>query len=344
MSSSRFGYSIFHWRALLALSGVLFSLPVAWSKPSPGAPQPYPAVFRKTIPTSLEDLTAIEKHVQDLIKRVSPAVVSVRVKSSIGSGVVISKDGLVLCAAHVCGVPGQEVIFTFPDGTKALGETLGTNHRIDSGLMKIKDPGPWPHVEVGSPDETRVGDWVLALGHPDGFDDDRPVVARLGRVISQMVFLQTDCTLISGDSGGPLFNVQGHVVGIHSRISASTTDNYHVPIKTYLDTWERLEKGENWGTEPARSTIGVRAVDDPEGCRLASVREAGPGAVAGLKPGDIVVGVNGVLITDADSLRFTISEMEPGSDAVLLVKRGGDPLSITVKVTTAGDRNSRRSR
>ena len=178
---------------------------------------------------------------------------------------------MVLTAAHVCGETNREVRFTFPDGSTARGKTLGMNHEIDAGMMKITSLGPWPHVQMGDLDHARLGDWVLTLGHPGGFDPERSVVVRLGRLIrlsSEVV--QTDCTVSGGDSGGPLFDMRGRVIAIHSRISDSAAENFHVPITTYHLTWDRLLNGESWGDEarPPRPWFGVRGEDVPSGCKL----------------------------------------------------------------------------
>ena len=189
-------------------------------KPSPANRFDLPRAFRQAVPSSVDDLKAIQGQVEALAVRLAPAVVEVEVGMGSGSGVVISEDGLVLTAAHVCGTPNLDVVFTFPNGKKVRGKTLGTNHDMDAGLMKITDPGHWPRVETGELDDARLGDWVLALGHPGGFDPERPMVVRLGRLLKLGPgLLQTDCTLIGGDSGGPLFDMHGRVIGIHSRIS-----------------------------------------------------------------------------------------------------------------------------
>ena len=308
-------------------------------KPSIGRTELLPPVFAKATPSSLADLASIEKHVKTLVTRVSPAVVAVQVGGATGSGVVVSADGLVLTVAHVCERPNREVRFFFPDGKTARGKTLGMNHEIDSGLMKITDDGTWPHVEIGEIDRTRSGDWALALGHPGGFDAQRPVVARLGRVITLAPgAVRTDCTLMGGDSGGPLFDMHGRVIAIHSRISDSTADNFHVPIKTYSETWERLAKGESWGDErpPSRPWVGARGVDDPEGCRLERVDENGPAFKAGLKVGDIVVKVNGQEIKDSDSFFERVTEAKPGDEVTFEIKR--DDKEISVKVTVEARR------
>jgi serine protease Do len=339
MKSSRIGSWEFRgltgvvvWAGLLCLFP--FYPPPATAKPSPVAPHELPDTLRASVPADIEELRAIEQKVADVVKRVAPAVVAVRVGSSAGTAVIISEDGYALSAAHVGGAPDREVTFTFPDGRKATGRTLGRNLDMDSGLMKITDPGPWPHVDVCDPENARVGDWVLALGHPGGFVAERPVVVRLGRIIRLRGIVQTDCTLISGDSGGPLFDMEGHVIGIHSRISESTSDNYHVPVGTYLATWDRLANSETWGGRPppSRSTIGVRAMDTPDGCRIESLVEEGPAAKAGMQPGDIVLRVNDQEISDTAALVRSIREINPGNDANLLVRREGVELSFNLTV------------
>jgi serine protease Do len=293
-----------------------------------------PKAFAKAVPTSIADLESIQRHIEALVRQVEPAVVAVRIGISAGSGVVVSDDGFVLCAAHVCGAPNRDVLFTFPDGRTARGKTLGTNHDLDSGLMKITEAGPWPHVPMAEVGSTRIGDWVLTLGHPGGFDPNRRPVARLGRVIRIGAMIQTDCTLIAGDSGGPLFNMEGRVAGIHSRISESTSDNFHVPIDTYRQTWDRLAQGENWGddgTGPV-STIGVGGADAPQGCLLQRVNENGPAFRAGLRVDDIILRINDEPIGGADALVRAVRQRKPGDIIRVLVRRAETEQSFDVKI------------
>ncbi|MEO8426007.1 MAG: trypsin-like peptidase domain-containing protein, partial [Verrucomicrobiota bacterium] len=287
--------------------------PPAAPNPSLGSLAKLPAVFRKTTPATLDDLKSIERHVKALAPRLSPAVVAVQIGETTGSGVVISEDGVVLTAAHVCDEPNRNVQFIFPDGRTAHGKTLGTNHEIDAGMMKITEHGPWPHVEMGDLDQVRLGDWVLTLGHPGGFDPERPMVLRLGRIIRLAPeALQTDCTLSAGDSGGPLFDMHGRVIGIHSRISDSTAENFHVPITTFRDTWARLAKGESWGDErpSLRPWFGVRGVDHPSGCKLEFVEEDAPASRAGLKVGDVLRKVNAREVKDYAALKRFVAEAQ----------------------------------
>jgi hypothetical protein len=115
--------------------------------------------------------------------------------------------------------------------------------------MKIDEPGPYPFVEMGRSSTLALGQWVIAVGHPGGFRPNRSPVVRLGRVLMSNPFLiRTDCAQDGGDSGGPLFDLDGVVVGIHSRIGpGAITENVHVPIDTYKQTWDRLASAESWG-------------------------------------------------------------------------------------------------
>ena len=228
---------------------------LAWQ--SPAAPKPAPAnrnqlaaAFNKTTPASLADLKSIEQRVKELVRRVSPAVVDVEIGTGTGSGVIVSPDGLVLTAGHVCGDPGRKVRMTFSDGRKARGETLRASQDRDCGLLRITERGPWPYVPMGDLEQARAGDWVLALGHPGGFDPKRSLVVRLGRIIQlEEGNLQTDCTITQGDSGGPLIDMFGRVIGIHSYISLSLTANFHVAITEFYQNWDEMVK--KFATRPS---------------------------------------------------------------------------------------------
>ena len=309
-------------------------------KPGPARRQDLPAAFSKEVPTSIADLRAIEQQVKKLVRQVSPAVVAVEVGYASGSGVVISADGLVLSAGHVCGRPRRDVLFTFPDGRTARGKTMGVDRDADTGLMRITDPGPWPHVAVGDLEEARLGDWVLALGHPGGFDLKRSLVVRLGRIIRAAPgIVQTDCTINSGDSGGPLFDMHGRVLAIHSAISSSLAENFHVPITEFFDTWNTLAAGgsANALASQPRAYVGASAADDPAGCRLSAVEKNSPAFNAGLQPGDLVLKVEGRDIPVSATFRRWIAEAQPGETLNLEIKRGDKLLSLQVKLQTPPD-------
>ena len=210
-----------------------------------------PVLQKGAAPADVKELRDIERQVAAVIAKVTPAVVGVRVGPGQGSGVIVDPDGTILTAGHVSGQPGRDATVLMPDGTQYKAKTLGRNNQIDSGMMKIVTDKAieFPHVEIGKSGVLKKGQWVVAIGHPGGFRTNRTPVVRVGRILRANPFeVQTDCTLVGGDSGGPLFDMTGRVVGIHSRIGGqSIAENVHVPIDTYRQTWDRLAKGEAWG-------------------------------------------------------------------------------------------------
>jgi serine protease Do len=208
-----------------------------------------PQAFSKPSPASLADLRAMEKHVESLIKKISPTVVALEIRNGSGSGVLISSNGFVLTAGHVVEAPNLEVRVTFPDGTVVHGKTVGLISDIDAGLVKITDAGVWPYAQFEPEKEPSTGDWILAMGHPGGFDAKRSLVTRLGRIIYPDLHvvqgdaaIQTDCTISPGDSGGPVFDMHGRVIAIHTFIRTSMSENYHVPVSAFADDLKRLMK------------------------------------------------------------------------------------------------------
>ena len=214
---------------------------IALPRPTRVSRESLPAGLLRPAPESIADLRAIEASVKVLVKKVSPATVAVEVGGATGSGVIISSNGLVLTAAHVAGGPDRKVTFTFPDGKRVRGKTVGSDENSDAGLMRITEGGPWPFVPLGELETAKVGDWVLALGHPGGFDSRRSLVVRLGRLLRiRGDSLQSDCTISPGDSGGPLFDMHGRVIGIHTTISGSMSENFHVPITKFYSEWDEI--------------------------------------------------------------------------------------------------------
>jgi serine protease Do len=188
---------------------------------------------------------------------------------------------------------------------------------------------------VGDLDFAHPGEWVLALGHPGGFDVKRSLVVRFGRVIQVSEDdIQTDCTISPGDSGGPLLDMQGRVIGIHSFISDSLTENFHVPIRAFYANWEHLVHPAGGAdlTSLPRVYLGAEAVDDPGGCRVRGLEEDGPAFKAGLRNGDVVVRVEGRQVLAAASFRRWLAEAKPGETLTLEVKRDDKPLSVKVRL------------
>ena len=298
-----------------------------------------PAAFSKPAPTSLSDLRAIQERVASLVTKVSPAVVAVELGHSSGSGVVISADGLVLTAGHVGAWAGHPVTFIFPDGKTAHGKTLGVDDDSDTGLMRITDAGPWPHVGVGELKHAHLGDWALALGNPGGFDAKRSLVVRLGRIIRLMPgVVQTDCTIFPGDSGGPLFDMYGRVIGVHTAIASSSEENFHVPITEFFDTWNDLAGSPATPPSPPPTRplayCGLSVVDGDGGCLLNRIDKNSPASKADLRLGDQVLKVDGRRIAVSASFEHWIAESGPGETLQLEIKRGERVFSVPIKLQT----------
>lgn len=225
--------------AARAIAAAPPDLPEALPRPVAARRDALPSGATKPAPASVADLRAIESQVQSVLKRVSPSVIAVQVGGAVGTAVIVSADGLALTAGHVAGRPNRDVRITFANGKTGKGKTLAADHDADIGLLRVSGTGPWDFVPVADLQDTQTGDWVLALGHPGGFDSDRSLVARLGRIIRfGRNTLQSDCTISPGDSGGPLFDLHGRVVGIHTEISGSMTANFHVPVTRFYRAWD----------------------------------------------------------------------------------------------------------
>ena len=258
-------------------------------------------------PTGVAELRAIENQVQKVVAEVLPHTLAVRVGNAQGSGVLVSEEGYVLTAGHVAQQPGQEVTFIFPDGKTARGTTLGINRRADAGLARITDEGPWPSLQMGTSTDVPKGAWCVAVGHPLGFQTGRPPVVRVGRLIrSEETMIQTDCPLVAGDSGGPLFDLEGKIIGINSRIASSTSVNFHVPIDVYHDCWDRLVKGEAWedgipGKDSSQVKSVFRELVTDAGTCTVRVKCDGKDAALGT-----IVGPDGWIVTKASELKGRI--------------------------------------
>ena len=296
------------------------------TSPMIGKKMSLPRVFRKAAPTTPADLAAIEKHVQRIIPKLQAATVGVRSGRAQGSGVIISSDGYVMTAGHVSGAAKRKVKLIFPNGKMVDGITLGAYNTADAGLIKITTKGDWPHVPIGALKDVKIGDWCLAMGHPGGYKTGRPPVVRLGRVIRRSTnTIHSDAVLVGGDSGGPLFDMHGRVIGINSRIGRSSTSNYHASVEAFSQQWVRMAKGDVWGYRgpPRRPVLGVSGESHARGCKLTEVPRGYPASRAGIQVGDIITKFNGKKLKTFDELKLAVSRKKPGDKVTVELLRDG---------------------
>lgn len=299
------------------------------------------APWEKTAPTSIADLLAIQEKVQGMLDDAMASTVTLQMGGSSGSGVIVSSDGLVLTAGHVSGTPGRKVTVILADGRKFEGKALGKN-KADAGMVQILKPKDLPisRYETHKTNLPKVGQWVVSIGNPGGLDAKRGAVVRLGRIVwARAATLRSDCKLLGGDSGGPLFNLDGTVIGIHSRISGEADQNYHVSMPAFHSDWKNL-------SDPATpGFLGVTAVDykkeEVEGAELEVVRDNSPAKKAGLKVGDIITKVGDKDVKASRDLTTLIGKLRAGNKTKLTLLRGDKEMEIEV---TLGSRTTARPR
>lgn len=287
----------------------------------------------RKVPASKDDLRTLETSLQAIAAAVLPCTVGVQLGGGSGSGVIVSEDGFVLTAGHVSGKPGQKVTIVLQDGRRVTGKTLGANFGIDSGLIKIDGDEKWPHAELGRSRDLALGAWCVAAGHPGGFQPGRTSPIRAGRVLANTPGgIVTDCMLVGGDSGGPLFDGRARVIGINSRIGGTVAENVCVPIDTYRDTWPRLAAGEAWGL-PARKGdpfIGLSGEDEEAGVRVTQVQPGSPADQAGVKVDDVLHRFGGGPIASFEDLVKAVRASKPGASVAVDVQRGDERRTFTV--------------
>jgi serine protease Do len=300
-----------------------------------------PALAREPV-GSIEDVRKLERQIAAVAGKAMKSTVALiaEVTGASGSGVVATADGLILTAAHVIeGV--EEVQVVFPDGKQAKGKVLGANLSKDIGLVKIEDEGPWPFMERGESKPLKAGDWVIAMGHSTGFDPARTPPVRFGRVVSDGPgnFMTTDCTLIGGDSGGPLFDMDGKVVGINSSIGVALKNNNHAGVDGFKDDWDRLMAGEVWGElqmnpmrNQERPVMGINFGPAVRGGGVVVSAARGPAAKAGIRPGDVIRTLDGTAVRDGANMQVLLAKKQAGDKVKVGGMRSGKPFEAEVEL------------
>jgi len=266
---------------------------------------------------------------------------------SLGSGFIISEDGYVVTNAHVIQ-DATEIVVQLTDRRQLEAEVVGKDATIDIALLKV-EAEDLPVVATGSSEELEVGEWVVAIGSPFGFENSvtAGIVSAKGRSLpsdNYVNFIQTDVAVNPGNSGGPLFNLDGEVVGINAQIYSKSGGfmglSFAIPVDVAMDAVEQLKEH----GRVRRGWLGVYiqdvspelaesfGMDKPVGALVARVMEGSPAEKGGLQSGDVVVAVNGEPVRTSGDLPPKIGRLQPEETAVLTVMREGERRKVEVVV------------
>ena len=280
----------------------------------------------------------------DFFRRYIPQPIPKGEGQSLGSGFIIGADGYIMTNAHVVAA-ADEITVTLNDKREFKAKVIGSDKRTDVALIKIEAAG-LSKVTLGDPNRLRVGDWVLAIGSPFGFDNSvtAGIVSAKSRSLptDSYPFIQTDVPVNPGNSGGPLFNLNGDVVGINSQIFSESGGfqgiSFAVPIDLAMHVKDQLVAH----GKVTRARLGVTIQDvnqrlansfklpRPMGALVSDVESGSPAAKAGLKAGDVITKLDGRDIDRSSDLPARISILKPGSTTHLQVWRDGKPTDIDV--------------
>ena len=291
--------------------------------------------WEKRSPENTDDLLAIQKRLKELLPGAKKGLVGIEAMDGAGSGVVVSSDGLILTAAHVIGKTGKKMKVRFPDGKTASAISLGGSEISDAGMLQILDKGPWPFVEIAKNKNSKIGDWCFGIGHPGGFDSERGIVVRIGRIIEKKdETMQTDSRLLGGDSGGPLFDFDGKVIAIHSRISKRPDQNFHVPIESFRANWDFFRKEKLLTNEKIErgGFLGVSCEEREEGLVIQSIVPNSAAEQAGLRQGDILLRINNQPIVNREKLTILISTKDVSEKVVIRYKRENKAHDLSLRL------------
>lgn len=271
-----------------------------------------------------------------------------------GSGFIVSEDGVILTNAHVVR-DAQEVMVKLTDRREFPAKVLGSDPKTDVAVLKIEARN-LPTLKLGSTQDLRVGEWVLAIGSPFGFENSvsAGVVSAKGRALpddSFVPFIQTDVAVNPGNSGGPLFNARGEVVGINSQIYSQSGGYQGISFAIPIEVAKRVQQQIQQGGRAQHARLGVVIQDvnqafadsfkleRPAGALVSSVEPGGPAAKAGLKAGDVILKFNDQPIIASSDLPAQLGQATPGEKARLEVWRQGQRENLSA---TLGDASEKR--
>ncbi len=267
-----------------------------------------------------------------------------RRNQALGSGFVISEDGFIVTNNHVID-GADEIRIEFFSGLELEAELIGTDPATDIALLKVDHSSPLPHVPWGDAEAARVGDWVIAVGNPlgQGFSVSAGIISARGRALQGNFddFIQTDAAINRGNSGGPLFNMEGEVIGVNTAILSPTGGSIGIgfAMSSTVATNVVAQLQEFGSTR--RGWLGVRiqdltedmaeaiGLDRAEGAMITDVME-GPSREAGIQAGDVILEFDGGTVTDTRTLVRRVSDAGVGRDVEVVVFRGGEELTLSV--------------
>jgi serine protease Do len=272
----------------------------------------------------------------------------------VGSGFIVSADGIILTNAHVVA-NADEVSVKLTDKREFKAKVLGSDKTTDIAVLKI-DAKDLPYVRIGNPNQTKVGEWVVAIGQPYGFENTvtSGIVSAKARALpddSYVRFIQTDAAVNPGNSGGPLFNLKGEVIGINSQIFSRSGGfqglAFAIPIDVAMQVKDEIQQ---YGkVSHGKLAITIQDVNQelaqnfglktPNGALVSSVQKGGPGAKAGLEPGDVILKFNGKDINSSTDLPPKVAELKPGSPVTMQVWRNGASKELSATVGSLDDKS-----
>lgn len=273
---------------------------------------------------------------------------------SLGSGFIISEDGYVLTNNHV--VEGaDEIVVRLSDRSELTARLVGADPRTDVALLKV-DGDDLPSVKLGRSEEAKVGEWVVAIGSPFGFDHSvtAGIISAKGRSLpneNYVPFIQTDVAINPGNSGGPLFNLEGEVIGINSQIFTRSGGfmglSFAIPIEVAMNVADQLKSGgsvqRGWlGVviqEVNRDLAESFGLDKPSGALVAQVVEDSPAEKAGLEVGDVILALDGKPVEVSGDLPHLVGNLKPGVKVMLDVIRNGERRKVRLQIGTLPDGN-----
>jgi serine protease Do len=268
-----------------------------------------------------------------------------------GSGFIIRPDGVIMTNAHVVN-GASEVTVRMTDRREYTAKVIGVDTKSDIAIIKI-NAKDLPTVKLGDSKQLKVGEWVLAIGAPFGFENSATagIVSAKGRTLDSgyVPFIQTDVPINPGNSGGPLFNMRGEVVGINSQIYSRSGGymgvSFSIPIDVAMQVGQQLQttghvtRGK-LGVVIQNVTQGLAdsfGLPQPEGALVSNVEKGSPSAAAGIEPGDVILKLNGQPLKDSTELPVQIAALSPGTTVALEIWRNHETRTINVKLGEVSD-------